>query len=74
MSYFPCLNFIAFRCDNGLVMWLPLEQDSVTAANGMLISAGSHVEHLKIVKNGTWGAMGTGEGKMKGHHCLGLSN
>ena len=48
MSYFPCLNFIAFRCDNGLVMWLPLEQDSVTAANGMLISAGSHVEHLKM--------------------------
>ena len=63
MSYFPCLNFIAFRCDNGLVMWLPLEQDSVTAANGMLISAGSHVEHLKIVKNGTWGTMGTGKGK-----------
>ena len=30
------------RCDNGLVMWLPFEWDSVREANGMVLARGSH--------------------------------
>ena len=28
------------RCDNGLVMWIPLEQRSLTRANGMILAKG----------------------------------
>ena len=38
------------RCDNGLVMWLPLEQDSVREANGMIFARGSHRDHLEVVR------------------------
>ena len=30
------------RCDNGLVMWLPFEWDSVREGNGMVLARGSH--------------------------------
>ena len=40
------------RCDNGLVMWLPLER-SWRARNGMLFAPGSHRRVAAAVADGT---------------------
>ena len=42
------------RCDNGLVMWMPLEETSYPDANGMVVAHGSNKEHLDVIWNGTW--------------------
>ena len=42
------------QCDNGLVMWMPLEETSYPDANGMVVAHGSNKEHLDVIWNGTW--------------------
>ena len=48
------------RCDNGLVMWLPLEWPVTPAGNGLVVAKQSHAEHLQMVQNGTWSRLGSG--------------
>ena len=47
------------RCDNGLVMWLPLEWPSEREANGMIMAAGSNKLHQQLVTNGSLSAGGS---------------
>ena len=42
------------RCDNGLIMWMPMRQTSYQAANGMIFARGSHKAHLQRIQDGTW--------------------
>ena len=44
------------RCDNGLVMWLPLEWPSEREANGMIMARGSNKLHQELVTNGSLSA------------------
>lgn len=52
------------ECDNGLIMWMPLEETSHTRANGMLVSKGSNKPHKEIIQNGSWDAS---SGRLSGH-------
>lgn len=47
---------IVARCDNGLVMWLPLEWPSEQEANGMVMARGSNKLHQQLVTNGSLSA------------------
>ena len=53
MYVYSCLNT---RCDNGLVMWLPLEWPSEREANGMMMARGSNKLHQELVTNGSLSA------------------
>ena len=44
------------RCDNGLVMWLPLAWPSEREANGMIVAQGSNKLHQQLVTNGSLSA------------------
>ena len=47
---------VCVRCDNGLVMWLPLEWPSEREANGMIMAQGSNKLHHQLVTNGSLSA------------------
>ena len=53
-----CLSYSCLhtRCDNGLVMWLPLEWPSEREANGMIMARGSNKLHQELVTNGSLSA------------------
>jgi len=42
------------RCDNGLIMWMPIKETSLYEANGMVFSEKSHKLHQEVISNGTW--------------------
>ena len=39
------------QCDNGLIMWMPVEEPSYPQANGMIVSKGSNIPHERIIEN-----------------------
>ena len=42
------------RCDNGLIMWMPVLETSRPDTNGMMVARGSHRDHTEYIRNGTW--------------------
>ena len=45
--------FISLSCDNGLVMWLPMEWPSEREANGLVMARGSNKLLEQMVTNRT---------------------